>query len=316
MSKENRSVTVKFGILNMGGYMPARLIEGNSFNSEVICPLFAGIGYKIKTTFNRNINYVLDGEKHSTSDFGAVTYNSDSQFENGIYYQKNFRRDVLWDFGDGTKIEGASVEHYYKKPGRYKITCTFFDINRRGWTNSYALYVQVKEIIPTSLRFSENEKNFKSEIKCSKIEKILKLEALISSDVEDIKLVSKRIIETDEDRTQKAYEEIKSVSRYHLRPYYTFLKNEKIYFRGGEEIHSSYMRPVENYDVEYHEIYGKFQYDILTEQIILRLFLYHPFKLKDEDHLSYKCIDPNCDITKNDDYITIHLKQIYSLDEE
>lgn len=316
MSKENRSVTVKFGILNIGGYMPSRPIEGKSFHSEVIHPLFVGVGYKIKTTFNRNINYVLDGEKHSTSDFGAVFYNSESQYENGVYYQKNFRRDVLWNFGDGTEIEGANVEHYYKKPGRYKITCTFFDINRKGWTNTYSLYVQVKEIVPTSLRFSENEENFKSEIKCSKIEKILKLEALVSPDLENINLISKRVIETTEDKAQKSYTDLKSVARYHMRPYYTFLKNEKIYFYKNEEIHSSYMRPVENYDVDYHEIYGKFQYDILTEKIALKLFLYYPFKLKDEDHLTYKCIDPNCDITKNDDYINISLKQIFSLDEE
>jgi len=62
----------------------------------------------------------------------------------------------LWDFGDGTKKEGYSAEHNYKKPGRYKITCTFFDINRKAWVNDYCIYVVVKEVLPTILRFDKS----------------------------------------------------------------------------------------------------------------------------------------------------------------
>ena len=60
---------------------------------------------------------------------------------------------VLWDFGDGHKEEGYSVEHTYSKPGRYKIRCTFYDINRCAWKNTYFLTVVVKEVIPTKLAF-------------------------------------------------------------------------------------------------------------------------------------------------------------------
>jgi PKD repeat protein len=92
----------------------------------------------------------------------------------GKYYQKKFRRQVLWDFGDGTKIEGYTAEHSYKKPGRYKVTCTFFDINRQAWVNDYCIYVVVKEVLPTAISFYQPRQE-KQDIFCSKIERIATL---------------------------------------------------------------------------------------------------------------------------------------------
>lgn len=316
MSKINRNVRAEFGILNIGGYMIGRPSKDGSY-SEIINPLFAHDSYTIKTTFNRNIKYNLDGEEKFTSNFGNVRYEDASLSENEVYYQKNFRRDVLWDFGDGTKIEGADVEHTYKKPGRYKISCTFFDVNRQGWKNTYSIIVQVKEVFPTSIRFSENSNNFKSEIKCSKIEQIAKIEALLSKDTDKLNLIPKRIFTEDElkSNTQQAYDEVKNVAFYHMKPYYCFLSNEKKYFLNSEEIQSSYMKPIEKYEVEYYEIYGKFQYDKLNKNIILKLYLLHPFKVLDNDHKKVKCIDPNCDILSEIQYKDVDIKQIYTMDE-
>jgi PKD repeat protein len=92
----------------------------------------------------------------------------------------------MWDFGDGTVKTGYSAEHSYKKPGRYKITCTFFDINRRAWTNSYCIYVVVKEVLPTILRFNKElfgDDIIKKSLKCSKIERVARIEALNSNTV-------------------------------------------------------------------------------------------------------------------------------------
>ena len=316
MSKINRNVRAEFGILNIGGYMVSRPSKDGLY-SEIINPVFAHDSYTIKTTFNRNINYILDGEEKNTANFGNVHYEDASLSENEVYYQKNFRRDVLWDFGDGTKIEGADVEHTYKKPGRYKISCTFFDVNRQGWKNTYSLIVQVKDVFPTSIRFSEKSENFKSEIKCSKIEQIAKIEALLSKDTDKLNLVSKRIFTEEEQKnlSQKSYKEVSGEAFYHMMPYYCFLKNEKKYFLNSEEIQSSYLKPVEKYEVDYYDIYGKFQYDLLNKSVVLKLYLLHPFKVLDKDHQWVKCIDPNCDVLSKIDYVDINIKQIYNLDE-
>ena len=316
MSKINRNVRAEFGILSIGGYMANRPSKDGLY-SEVINPIFAHETFVIKPTFNRNINYILDGEEKNTANFGNVRFEDASLSENEVYYQKNFRRDVLWDFGDGTKIEGSNIEHSYSRPGRYKITCTFFDVNRQGWKNTYSIIVQVKEIFPTAIRFSENPSYFKSEIKCSKIEQIAKIEALLSKETEPMDIIAKRIF-TEEDyivNSQKSYQEIKNEDLYHLKSYYCFLKNDKRYFHNSGEIHSSYLNPVEKYNVDFYDVYGKFQYDAIAKNIILKLYIIHPFRIADEDFKKVKCIDPSCDILKEQKYIDIDVKQIYSVDE-
>ena len=315
MSK-NRNIKVEFGILNIAGYMPGIISEDGTY-SEIINPLFAHESYKIKTTFNRNIRYNLNGEEKDTSSFGNVYYEDQTLGEDSVYYQKSFRRDVLWNFGDGTIIEGANVEHYYKKPGRYKITCTFFDVNRLGWNNTFSIYVQVKEIIPTSIRFSENENNFKSEIKCSKVEKIAKIETLLGKDTEELKLVSKRLFTEEEHKMglPSSYFDIKDIKNYHFYPYYSFIEVQKNYTYNSSEIHSSFIKPVTQYEVEYYEIYGRFSFNIVTNNIDLELYILYPFSLLDEDHYYVKCINPLCNILEKEEYVNFNIKKINSLDE-
>ena len=314
---DNRNIRVEFGILNIGGYMPGIMSEDGTY-SEIINPIFAHESYKIKTTFNRNIKYELNGEEKNTSSFGNVYFEDQTLGEDKIYYQKSFRRDVLWNFGDGTIIEGANVEHYYKKPGRYKITCTFFDINRLGWTNTYSIIVQVKEIIPTTIRFSENEDNYKTEIRCSKVEKIAKIETLLGKDVDDLKLITKRIFTEEEHKNgiPNSYFDIKNTKNYHLYPYYSFINVEKSYLYNFSEIHSSYINPTTEYKVDYYEIYGKFSFNIATNAVDLEMFILYPFSVLDEDLFTYKCINPCCNILEKEEYIDIKLKKIDSLNEE
>lgn len=134
-----RQVSCPFGLLNIGGLIQTKPIMGTDdiIGSEVVIPLFCHETYKIKPTFNTKLD----------KSFAMISIKDDAN--DGKYYQKKFRRNVLWDFGDGYIEEGYSVEHHYSKPGRYKITCTFYDINRCAWKNSYHIYVSVKEIIPT-----------------------------------------------------------------------------------------------------------------------------------------------------------------------
>ena len=314
--KANRNVRVEFGILNIGGFMQGELSEDGRY-FETLNPVFNTDSYKIKTTFNRNIKYIHNGEEKITSSFGNVEFEDASKGDK-IYYQKYFRRDVLWNFGDGTTKEGCNVEHTYKRPGRYKISCTFFDINREGWTNTYSIIVQVKEIIPTMIRFVEDFNEFKHEIKCSKIEKIAKIETLLAKDIEELKLVPKRIFSQEDYKkgdVEKSYNDVKNNVLYHMTPYFTFLENEVSYFNNSSVSHSSYMKPVEKYTPIYYEIYGKIQYDDATKKLVYRLYIYNPFKIKDKSFKTIKCLDPNCNVLDKEEYIDVDVSQIYSLDE-
>ena len=113
---------------------------------EIRRPIFSNEGDKIKTSFSGNLYYTLDD---TTSTYPLGYLYSKGLGNKGNKYNKQYRKEVLWDFGDGTKKVGYNVEHYYKKPGRYCITCTFFDINRKGYKNSFCAYVIVKELLPT-----------------------------------------------------------------------------------------------------------------------------------------------------------------------
>lgn len=193
MSKHDRHLTCYFGILNLRGLMGIKntsMDEESGFviNSDVVLPLFSHESYKIKTTLNRAYEFkgINESPYENSSHFARIHVtdksNKSIQKYNNKYYQKFFRKDVLWDFGDGTQVEGFSVEHSYRKPGRYKITCTFFDIDRKAWVNDYSITVTVKEVLPTVLRF---DKGYTApEIKCSKVERIARIEALNSNTVD------------------------------------------------------------------------------------------------------------------------------------
>jgi hypothetical protein len=139
----------------------------------------------------------------------------------GNKYNKQYRKEVLWDFGDGTKKMGYNVEHYYKRPGRYCITCTFFDVNRKGYKNSFCAYVIVKELIPSMLRFDKSYTT--SSIKCSKIERIARMECLISNTIDkQLNVFVKRTDATD----HPSYFDLKDGGNLHETRYWTTLRNE------------------------------------------------------------------------------------------
>lgn len=209
-----REIRVPFGILNIAGLMETKPVMDvdKIVGAEVVTPLFCHESYKIKATFNNKLD----------SSFGM---------SHEGYYQKKFRRMVLWDFGDGHTEEGYSVEHSYSKPGFYTVSCTFYDINRRAWKNTYSVNLVVKEILPTQLRFNDNFT--KSSISCSKIEQIAKLEATLSTTCkEDLQVQAKRIFSEDEENSNyeeigRKYTEIDSEIFKFSRKYWSFLENKQ-----------------------------------------------------------------------------------------
>ena len=131
-TSKDRHVICYFGIINLCGIMDTKNSFGSGY-SEVILPLFSHESYTIKTTFNRSLEYK---NTYMTDEKGNVIYDEQGNprhlktdtfaminvpnGENhplkdykGKYYQKKFRREVLWDFGDGTTKAGYSAEHSY-----------------------------------------------------------------------------------------------------------------------------------------------------------------------------------------------------------
>lgn len=282
---KKRQTRVPFGILNIGGLVETKPIMNvdDVIGAEVVTPLFCHESFKIKPTFGR----------HLDKKFALM--------EDGFHYQKKFRRMVLWDFGDGYTEEGYSVEHSYTKPGYYDISCTFYDINRRAWKNTYKISVVVKEPIPTELRFEQQYT--KTEINCSKIERVVRLEALLSSNCSsDLQIKANRIFsqKEDDDRYEEIgrnYKEIPDEILKFSRKSWTFLENTQS-FTYTNTIYKENLKPTELFTPSYTQLYGRYIYDESNKEEPIKLELYHviPFKEVDEKIKTIRVLNPNCKI--------------------
>lgn len=332
MSNHDRHLTCYFGILNYRGLMGVKDGDvdketGYITSSDVILPLFSHETYKIKTTFNRN--YVYKGINESVhqngSHFAKILVSEKSnkvihQYHNK-YYQKFFRKDVVWDFGDGTKKEGYSVEHSYKKPGRYKITCYFFDIDRKSWINDYSINVIVKEVLPTVIKFDKNYT--KNQIKCSKIERVARLEALNSNTTgKDLDIEVKRIFTKEQHNNNfveinNHYDDVKNDRFGFMKKHWLLLENQQTLFYNSNEVHSQYFNPSNVFVPKYNEIYGKFFYNEYEDKMDISLYQVIPYKNIDENLKTISILDPNTSIldSNSENYITVDIQQVYTLNQ-
>lgn len=313
----NRRVTCYFGILNLSGLMSMKdqIIDGQLSYSQVEKPVFSTESYTIKTTFNRNLKFQ---DEYKTSQHFGILHFTDPKNENeGDFYQKKFRREVLWDFGDGTQKIGYSAEHTYKKPGRYHITCTFFDINRRAWVNDYSIYVVVKELLPTVIKFDTNYT--KSQIYCSKIERIARLEATNSNTVkEPLKISAKRVFSKQEHEEKyqeidKNFEQLPDITFRFMQKYWSFLENTQVLYYNSDKVHSNYLTPSQYFTPHYTDIYGKFYYDPLVG-INVSLYQVISYKHIDDNLQTIKILDPNKSILsfEQQNYVEVSITQVYA----
>lgn len=335
---EQRKLRCYFGILNLAGLMDTDdkvSITGDLDYSEVKCPVFSTEAYTIKTTFNRNLffNEIREDGYHKSSQHFAKMHFLDKTDQlnkeyQGSYYQKRFRREVLWDFGDGTQKMGYSAEHSYKLPGRYRITCTFFDINRRAWTNLYHVDVIVKEVLPNIIRFDDSiypQTLVKKEVRCSKIERLARLQALNSNIVkEELPIHVERIFSEEEYKTN--YKEIKGhytdlskVTFKHMNPYWTFLENTQTLFYNSDKVHSTYLTPTSEFSPRYVNLYVKFYHAPAENEsekgkIGIALYQVIPYKNIDENLKTIKILDPNNFILdyNEEKWIEVQIVQLYA----
>ncbi len=63
---------------------------------------------------------------------------------------------LVWDFGDGTRVESITASHSYDKPGRYKVTCYLYDENGTGYLDTFSSKVNIKDYIEDKLTISAN----------------------------------------------------------------------------------------------------------------------------------------------------------------
>lgn len=341
MSNTERQVRCYFGILNLSGLMNMKdvVIDGVTDYSQVNNPIFSTQSYTIKTTFNKSLSFKDrkddEGNSLTTHYFGTLYFNDQNPYD-GAYYQKKFRRDVMWDFGDGTVKTGYSAEHSYKKPGRYKITCTFFDINRRALTNSYCIYVIVKEVLPTILRFNKElfgDDIIKKTLKCSKIERVARIEALNSNTVtEPLNINGQRIFtqEQHEEKYQeigKKFEQLPDTTFRFMDKYWGFLNNTQELYYNSEKVHSIYLEPSNTFHPRYTDIYAKFYYIpaksddkgqiIQDDKLGISMYQIIPYKNIDSNLKTIEILDPNGNILdfNTENYITVDITQVYTLEQ-
>lgn len=327
----NNKVYIKFGV-KIKNFTQVMKGKGNSsivmddgkgetitFDREfqVDNPIFATPSYVVKTTLN-----------HQETPEGEVIYgNCYFTGEDPVYskftgknYQRLFRKSVLWDFGDGYRVEGFSGEHYYSAPGKYKITCKLFDVDSKMFENVYSVYVVVKEVIPTKIEFSSDEKynidedNFVESIYCSKLEKIADLDIfLTNTSYLATPIAIKRI--DDNVNNEKSYIDLlgETLPPYpHLSKYYSFFFKNENYFNKSTQYYETIFEPVDSYTPSYEYVYGRFYLDE-NNQIDFDGYIIS------ENDKEIKIHNPNLPIMseKNDDYEykIVKLKAVSTIEE-
>lgn len=260
MELKSGEFKVPFGIVNIAGLM-------ESSENVVSNPVFSHESYTIRTTLDSSLSPELGTIISETS-------------ENGKNYKKYFRKNVRWDFGDGTETDGQFATHSYKFPGRYTITCYFFDIDRKGYKNGYSLDVIVKQAIPSKIEFVKSESSVES-IPCSSTEKIARLDVTLSNLVSmNLNIKAQRIFENGE-TVRPNWEDVKELEKPQFQSYYTFLTIDDI------------LQPCTKYKIDYETIYGRF----FVQGGLLDIELYRVTPFKNAEKLPDIYInDPNVSI--------------------
>lgn len=191
--------------------------------------------------------------------FNHKDYKIEVMFDEKSYksYTRVFRKAVLWNFGDGTLIEGIKASHYYKKPGKYRINCIFYDIDRKSIEGEYYLDIVVKEIIPTSIDFIK-ESGWKSKYNISKNNKLGSLAITLNKNIEIEPKIS--AIRKEPGENEYSYQQLNNIPYYHLEKYYTFLE-ENIVNTIDNSLRRNILMPVTEYTPKYYSLYGKFSLD-------------------------------------------------------
>lgn len=168
-------------------------------------------------------------------------------------YSSTYRKIIRWNFGDGTIVKGTNAIHSYKLPGKYTISCTFYNIDGSPVENEITKSVIVKEAIPTQLSFL-NPNEWKESYPISKNNKLGTLLVSISNNIISEPLVS--VVRSWKDgNKENSYFDIKNEYYYHLKKYYTFLE-KRLSHSIGSSFTQSILQPCNELSVQYIPLYG------------------------------------------------------------
>ena len=70
---------------------------------------------------------------------------------NNESWKQRYKNNIRWDFGDGTIVNAPSATHYYKFPGKYKVSCILYQIDGTPVENSVTYNIVVREALPSKL---------------------------------------------------------------------------------------------------------------------------------------------------------------------
>lgn len=182
-------------------------------------------------------------------------------------YSSTYRKIIRWDFGDGTIIKGTNATHFYKLPGKYIISCTFYTIDGSPIENKITKSVIVKEAVPTQLSFL-NPEEWKDSYPISKNNKLGSLFVSLSNNIISEPQIS--VIRTWENNKENSYFDVKDEYYYHLKKYYTFLE-KRLSHAIDSSFTQSILQPCNELTVEYIPLYGLY----FNDNGIMRLKSYY-----------------------------------------
>lgn len=234
----------------------------------------------------------------------------------GIDYTSSYRSEVLWDFGDGTTKKGRVVEHNYSRPGHYTISATLFDANKESCKVSNTINVIVKELLPTVIKF--DVPSVKNEIKCSKIEKIARLECMVSNLTDaplevKVKRIYDKLSLTPEESRGKSYFDVKNTLNFHIDKYWTTLKTNQDLYYNCDQIYSSDLTPSETFTPTYTALYYRLV-KTTSGNLGLKFYQVLPYKNIDDNLTTITVLDPNADIIEGESYKTYRVENVYTIE--
>ena len=228
-----------------------------------------------------------------------VRLGSNSNNEN---WKQRYKNNIRWDFGDGTVVNAPSATHYYKFPGKYKVSCILYQIDGTPVENSVTYDIVVREALPSKLEFV-NPSSWKSNVPCCKNNNLGQLFVSISNNVKSLPHVSAIRRWTKKTPKEDSYFDINKRSYYHRDRYYTFL--EKQIVKSKNNIDSDYinaiLKPTDTFIPDYITVYGYFTHENNT--IKLKAFAVHP--QEDLNRYSFVIQNPNLKYNSNEAYSTV-----------
>lgn len=179
----------------------------------------------------------------------------------GKSYTNKYKRAVVWDFGDGTTVKGASATHTFTRPGRYTVSCLFMTSEKHAHQNEYSVEVIVKELIPTKLSPLEKNLNINYPCYCGKITRLNTIEAQFSNGWEGERKVLCERVYKDGEKEETPFSKVTDPLKERYWAIFTRREGKLVPVEDG----------VFSTEKDLQTIYGNFFWDATSGQVRVNL---------------------------------------------